>query len=159
MAMNAYLKIKDLKGTSKVVPDAIEIHSFSWGVSNASAAAQASGESRAGKPSFGDLHVSKNVDPTSPKLLENCCTNKAFEEAELGYMKQMDNQNLLYFKIILKQVYVSSLSVSGSEDNPSEQLSVAYEQIEFAYNPEKPDKKGLAGWIGAKYDIKANKKF
>ncbi len=156
---NAYLKIKGLEGTSKVVEKAIEISSFSWGVTNSSAGAQGSGETRSGKPVFSDLTVSKHVDPTSPKLVENCCNNKAFDEAELGYMKQMEDQNLLYFKIILKKVFVRSLHLSGGNENPTESLSVYYEEIEFAYNPEKPGGKGLAGWVGTKYDVKKNVKL
>lgn len=154
---NSFLTIKGLDGTSSVVPKAIEIHSFSWGVSNAGAAAKASGESRAGRPDFAELSIMKNVDPTSSKLMEKCLTCVPFTEAELGFMKQINETNQCYFHIVLKQVYITSMQVSGGSENPQESVSIAYEEIEFAYKPEKPDKKGLDGWVGTKYSVKQNK--
>lgn len=154
---NCYLMIKGVEGTSTVMKGAIEIHSFSWGASNASASAKASGESRAGRPDLSELHISKNVDPTSHELLKHCLVCKAFDSATLGFMKQMGDANLEYFQLVLTQVYISSLQLSSGGDNPQESVSIAYEEIEFKYNPEKPDKKGLAGWKMMKYSVKENK--
>lgn len=154
---NSYLMIKGLEGTSTVVPKAIEIHSFSWGAHNAAASAKASGESRAGRPDFSELSISKNVDPTSHELLKHCLVCKAFDEATLGFMKQINESNQEYFHIILKGVYISSLQVAGGHENPQESVSIAYEEIEFGYNPEKPDKKGLQGFKAMKYSVKENK--
>ncbi|WP_031500535.1 Hcp family type VI secretion system effector [Bryobacter aggregatus] len=154
---NSYLLIEGLEGTSSVVKKAIEIQSFSWGAHNSAASAKASGESRAGRPDFSELSIMKSVDPTSHELLKNCLICKAFTQATLGFMKQISDTNQEYFHIILKQVYVSSLQVSGGGENPSESVSLAYEELEFGYAPEKPDKKGLDGFKFMKYSVKENK--
>lgn len=154
---NCYLLIKGVVGTSTVKKDAIEISSFSWGAHNAAASAKASGESRAGRPDFSEMSIMKNVDPTSHTLLKHCLVCEAFTEATLGFMKQIGTANEEYFHIIMKGVYISSLQVSSGGENPSESVSIAYEELEFGYNPEKPDKKGLAGFIAMKYSIKENK--
>ena len=153
---NSYLLIEGLEGTSTVVPKAIEIHSFSWGAHNAAASAKASGESRAGRPDFAELHISKNVDPTSHELLKHCLVCKAFTKATLGFMKQIGESNQEYFHIILTEVYISSISVSGANENPQESISIAYAEMEFGYAPEKPDKKGLTGFKAMTYDVKKN---
>jgi type VI secretion system secreted protein Hcp len=149
--------IEGCKGTSTVKKDAIEIHSFSWGVSNASASAKASGESRAGRPDLSELHIQKNVDPTSHDLMKHCMICMAFPSATLGFMKQISDTNQEYFQLVLTQVYISSMQVSSGGDNPMESVSIAYEKIEFKYNPEKADKKGLEGWKFAKWNVKENK--
>jgi type VI secretion system secreted protein Hcp len=154
---NSYLLIEGVVGTSTVVEKAIEIYSFSWGCTNAGASAKASGESRAGRPDFSELNIMKNVDPTSVELLRHCVTCDAFPKATLGYMKQINDANQEYFHIILKQVYISSIQVSGGSENPSESVSISYEEIEFGYNPEKEDKKGLAGFKAMKYSVRQNK--
>lgn len=154
---NTYLLIEGLEGTSTVVAKAIEIHSFSWGAHNAAASAKASGESRAGRPDFSELSIMKNVDPTSHELLKHCLVCKAFDKATLGFMKQIGESNQEYFHIILKEVYISSLSVSGGNENPQESVSIAYAEVEFGYAPEKPDKKGLTGFKAMKYSVKENK--
>ncbi len=154
---NSYLIIEGLDGTSTVVPKAIEIHSFSWGAHNAAASAKASGESRAGRPDFSELSIMKNVDPTSHELLKHCLVCKSFPKATLGFMKQIGESNQEYFHIILTEVYISSISVSGSNENPQESISISYGEMEFGYAQEKPDKKGLDGWKAMKYNVKANK--
>ncbi len=153
---NTYLLIEGLDGTSTVVPKAIEIHSFSWGAHNAAASAKASGESRAGRPDFAELSIMKNVDPTSHELLKHCLVCKSFPKATLGFMKQIGESNQEYFHIILTEVYISSISVSGANENPQESISIAYAEMEFGYAPEKPDKKGLTGFKAMKYNVKTN---
>lgn len=154
---NCYLAIKGCDGTSTVKKGAIEILSFSWGVHNASASAKASGESRAGRPDFSELSIMKSVDPTSHELIKHCLVCLAFDEATLGFMKQIGKENQEYFHIILKGVYISSVQLSSGGENPTESISIAYEEMEFGYNPENATKSGLAGFKFMKYSIKENK--
>src|SRR5436190_19346482 len=127
MAQNSYLMIKGIEGTSTVKKGAVEITSFSWGAANSAASAKASGESRAGRPDFQELHIMKSVDPTSVELLKHCLVCEAFTEATLGFMKQLGKANEEYFHIIFTQVYISSLQISGGNENPTESVSLAYE--------------------------------
>ncbi len=155
--INATLLIKGLKGTSTILKDAIEILSFSWGAHNAAASAKASGETRAGRPDFSELSIIKSVDPTSHELLKNCLICQAFDEAELAFYKQISSTNQKYLYIKFEQVYVSSIQLSSGGENPTESVSLSYEKMEFAYAPEKPDKKSLDGFKMTKYSIKENK--
>ncbi len=155
--INAYLTIAGCNGTSTIQTNAIEIESFSWGIHNAAAAAKASGESRGGKPSFADLHISKYVDPTSQTIMLHCANGESFDNAELVVLKNLHGSNVPYLKFTLTTVYVSSYNVTPAGENPAESISLCYEQFEYQYAPEKPDKKGVQGFVKKKWDVAKNK--
>jgi type VI secretion system secreted protein Hcp len=154
---NVYLMIAGCPGTSTVKKDAIEISSFSWGVHNSGAATKASGETRSGRPDFQEMGITKKVDPTSPKLLKHCYTCDPFTTATLGFMKQLGASNVEYIQVILTKVYISSVNLMPGGNEPMESVQIAYEEVEFKYNPETPDKKGQAGWVMTKYSVRENK--
>jgi type VI secretion system secreted protein Hcp len=154
---NVYLLIEGCPGTSTIKKDAIEINSFSWGVSNSGASAKASGETRSGRPDFQPMQIAKKVDPTTPKLLKHCYTCDPFDKATLGFMKQLGAANVEYILIELKKVFIGDVHVSPGGNEPMESISLAYEEVEFIYKPEAPDKKSLAGQLTAKYSVVQNK--
>jgi len=158
---NAYLLIKGLPGTMKNKKEGIEITSFSFGVSSAQAGAQMSGETRAGRPHFQDFNVTKYVDPTSPTLFINGPNNQHFDEAVVGFMKQIGagSENEEYLRLTFTKVFITSYQIgAGGESNPTEQISFTFDKVKYEYNPEKSDGKGLQGFKAVTYDIKENKK-
>jgi type VI secretion system secreted protein Hcp len=153
MAVNAYMKIKDRPGPSQSKPEHIDILSFSWGASMASTygAGSSGSESRAGRADLANLTVMKVLDKTSPLLFDDCVTGNILEEIDLIYDKPMGDKQEDYFKIHLQDALITSIQLSGSQENPVESISFAYEKIKVSYNPESDEGK-LQGFIDKGFD-------
>src|SRR5687768_7087782 len=76
MALNAYLQLEGIPAEDGPAKDAIELLSFSWGVSNAGALSQQGsgrGGSKAELQSFNFVH---KVDKASPVLFKKDCSGE-----------------------------------------------------------------------------------
>jgi type VI secretion system secreted protein Hcp len=141
VAVNAYLYIDGLEGPSTSNPKHIDILSFSWGVSQTAVyGAGASGkEAKAGRADFSNLTIMKVLDKTSPLLHDHCATGNILKEVYILYSKPVGDKQQPYFRIYLKDALITSCQLSGSNENPSESVSFAYQGVEYAYAPEKDD--------------------
>lgn len=131
-----YLKIGDIKGesTEKGHKDWIDLYSFSWGVSNPSTIQSGSGA--AGRATFGDIVVVKEVDASTPKLIQAVATGQHYPDVELHLSKQTADGSTVYMAWELKNVRVTSYQVDGSgSDRPTEQVSLNFEEIKMIYTP------------------------
>jgi type VI secretion system secreted protein Hcp len=142
MAIEYHLKIGSIEGESTAAKhtNQIELLSWSWGASNPTNIA-GSGMS-AGKVSLSDLSITKQVDKSSPKLLELCVTGKHVDEATLYCSKQTGQKTPDDFLTIkLKEVYVSGFQAGGSsgEDVGTESVKFTYGSINYDYKLQKPD--------------------
>lgn len=153
MAVNAYLVIADRPGPSTSRTNAIDILSFSFGASMAHTIGVGSsgGESRAGRASLTDLSIMKVLDKTSPLLFDDCVTGNILTKVELFYDKPMGDQQEDYFKIELDNALITSIQLSGSNENPVESVSFAFNKVKVSYNPE--DKGALKGFIDKGFDL------
>lgn len=146
MAVDMFLKLSGIDGesTDKQHKGTIEVLSFSWGVSNATARAGTSKLST-GKTSVSDFAIMKYLDSASPRLFESCCSGEHHNEATLTLRKAGETQQEFY-KIKLSDVLISSVAPAGSAggDQPLEQVSFSFGQatIEAA----RLDPKGTAQW-------------
>jgi type VI secretion system secreted protein Hcp len=86
----------------------------------------------AGKPKFGDLHIVKTVDKSSPTLFKLCASGKHFGTVKLTVRKAGGGTSLT---ITMSDVLISSYQTGGSnnEDKPTESLSLNFTKIEFQY--------------------------
>ena len=148
-------------GTSKANPpdakhkDEIQVHSFSWGVTNTAGIA-AGGGGAAGKATFQDLTIVHHIDKASPALLRACATGKHLKDATITHRKAGKDQQE-YFIVKMSDVIVTGVSHGGSTDQPvPESVSLAFAKIDLEYKPQKADGSLDAG-VYFKYDIKANK--
>ena len=141
MAVNAYLIIDGVTGPSTSKTGAIDILSFSWGVSQTSTyGSGASGkEAKAGRADFANLSIMKVLDATSPLLTDHCATGNIFKEVHILYDKPVADKQDDYFRIWLKDALITSVQLSGSNENPTESVSFAFQAEEIAYRPEKDD--------------------
>lgn len=111
---------------------AIELMSFSWGVSNPVYVGQGSGMG-AGKASFSDLTVSKYVDNATAALGTACATGDHFPKVEL-YARRSGGKQNNYVVYTMTEVFISSVSMSGSGgDVAMESVSLAYATIQVDY--------------------------
>jgi type VI secretion system secreted protein Hcp len=162
MAVDAFLKIEGIDGESTDLQhkDAIEISSFSFGVSNPTTISSATGGAGAGKAQFQDFHFTSSMTKASPKLMLSCATGTHIKKAELFCRKAGGNERapVEFLKITLTDVLVSSYQTGGSNDIiPTDQFSLNYAKIEFDYTPQKSDG-SLDSAVTASWDLKANKK-
>jgi type VI secretion system secreted protein Hcp len=160
MAVNAYLVIDGRPGPSTSRPGAIDVLSFSFGATQTSVmgAGASGGETRAGRADISNLSIMKVLDKTSPLLWDDVTTGNILPKATLFYDKPMGEGQADYFKIEMEEVLITSLQQSGSQENPTESMSLAFSRAKFCYNPE--DAKGnLAGWVEKGYNLQTLKPF
>jgi type VI secretion system secreted protein Hcp len=156
-----FLKIPEIPGGSqeKGHEDEIEISSWSWGLSKPGGAGSGSGGA-AGKPTFEDLSLQKQVDKASPGLAKACATGEHFREAELAAERGAGRKLLDLIVIKLSDVTITGFqeSVEDVGSLPSDSFSIRFAKIDFSYTPQKAD--GSADspvrWT---WDLKTNKSF
>jgi type VI secretion system secreted protein Hcp len=141
MAVNAYLYIDGVEGPSTSKAKCIDILSFSWGVSQTSVyGAGASGkEAKAGRADFANLTIMKVLDKTSALLADHCASGDILKEVYILYDKPVGDEQQDYFRIYCKDALITSVQLSGSNENPTESVSFAFQGVEVAYRPEKDD--------------------
>ena len=158
-ATDYFLKIEGVDGESTDAKHKgqIEIDSFSWGVSNSGSMA-AGGGGGAGKASFSDLHFTKTVDKSSPKLMEAVATGEHLRSVDLVVRKAGGDQ-LEYYKVTLQDVVISGYSTTGSSgEAPSESISLNFSKIVFEYTPQNADGTAAAP-LKTGYDLALAKKI
>ena len=141
MAVNAYLFIDGVEGPSTSKTGHIDVLSFSWGVTQQSTyGTGASGkEAKAGRANFSDLTIMKVLDKTSPLLCDHCASGDILKKVYIVYDKPVGTEQQDYFRIYLKDALISSVQLSGSNENPTESVSFAFQAVEVAYKAEKDD--------------------
>lgn len=157
MAVDLFLKLEGVTGESKDEKhaDEIELMSFSFGESNPSSIG-GSGGLGGGQVSMSDFNVMKSMDKSSPEIFKRCANGSHFPTAIITYRKAGGEQ-LEYLKYKFEKVFITSYTVSGSgADVPTESISMAFEKLEYAYSPQKPEG-DLDAEITTSYDIKTRK--
>lgn len=159
MAVNAYLVIDGVPGPSTSRQNAIDILSFSFGASNTSTIGPgASGqESRAGRADVSNITVMKFLDKTSPQLFSECVQGNYLKKVDIIYDKPMGDKQEDYFKLSMEDALITSIQLSGSNENPTESVSFAFSKIKVSYNPEKDGM--LSGFIDRGFDVLKLKKY
>ena len=141
MAVDMFLKLDNVEGESTDSKHAGEITvlSWRWGLQQPVALVVGSGAG-GGKFKVNDLRVTKHVDKASPRLMLACCNGKHFEEALLTVRKAGETP-VEYLKITMKEVFVSSISIDGTDeqDRPTETIGFSFGEFRNQYTPQKPD--------------------
>lgn len=155
-AVDYFLKIDGIQGESqdKTHKSEIQLHSFSWGETNAGTFS-AGGGGGAGKVSMQDFHFVMNVNKASPKLFLACANGEHIKSAILTARKAGKEQQE-YMKVTFSDLLVSSFQTSGASDAgnlPMDQISFNFAKVEIEYKEQKADGT-LGGAIKAFYDLK-----
>lgn len=154
MAVNAYLFVDGITGPSTSKTGFIDILSFSWGVSQTSTyGAGASGkEAKAGRADFSNLSIMKVLDATTPLLCDHCASGNILDKVYIVYDKPVGDLQADYFRIYLTDALITSVQLSGSNENPTEAVSFAFQKVEIAYKAENDDG-SLAAAVPKGYDL------
>jgi type VI secretion system secreted protein Hcp len=157
MAADVFLRIDDIKGESQDAKhgDWIEVHSWSWGISQAGTSHSGTGAG-AGKVSVQDLTFVKHVDKASPNLIKLCCSGKHFKKAELK-LRKAGGDALEYLKIELSDGLITGVSYAGGQGDERllENVSLNFASFKLEYTPQ--TKTGVGGGtIPAQWNIAKN---
>lgn len=135
-----FLTIDGIKGesTDSKHAGAIDIRSFSFGVTN-SGSAQVGGGAGAGKASFSSFKVNKLYDSSSPALFEGTATGEHFKSATFAFRRTGENP-AEFLTIKLSEVIISGYQQGGTKEPPLlEAVSLDASKIEIEYKPQKAD--------------------
>ena len=159
MAVNAYLVIDGRPGPSTSRQDAIDILSFGFGSTQNSVIGSGSsgGAARAGRADVSNVTIMKILDKTSPLLFDDCVTGNVLTSVDVIYDKPLGDQQEDFFKIHMDNALITSIQLSGSQENPTESVSFAFEKIKVSYNTEEQGK--LQGFIDKGFDVLKLKPF
>ncbi len=133
-AQGGYIKIGDIKGESVEAKhrDWIIIQSFSQGVSRQTSGATGAGRARS-SATMQEFIVTKNIDMSSPKLMEAAVKGQIIPEVTLDLTASNRNS---FYTVKMTNVLISSFSNSGacsSQCEVTEQVTFNFEKITWTY--------------------------
>ncbi len=133
----------------------IEWDTFSLGISKTGGSGVGS-KRNAGTAICHDVHITKNVDKSSPKLFVLAAQGTRNKKVEIHQVESAEGRKT-YLVIELTDVMVSSYSTSGTcQSRPSESLSLNFTTIKVSYKPVDAAGK-LGGAVEAKFDTDTGK--
>src|SRR5690606_34763236 len=133
MAVDAFLKLGDIKGEAQAEghEEEIEVLSWSWGMTQLGTTHRGTGGG-AGKVEVNDLSIVHYLDAASPNLVRACCTGKHIPEAILTLRKAGETP-LDYLIIKLEDVIVTSVVPGGMSGTDEIQESFTLNFRKFTY--------------------------
>jgi type VI secretion system secreted protein Hcp len=158
--INAYLTIKGVDGPSTSKKNAIDIIAYSFGAEQTSTyqSGSSGNEAKAGRANIHNLSITKVLDVTSPLLFDHCVTGDILPEVTLAYDKPVKDAQEDYYQIIMTDALITSIGQSGSQDNPSESVTFAFQKVKLGYAAEKDDG-SLNGMVFKGFDTTTLKPF
>lgn len=152
-----FLQLDGINGESQDenFQNAIEVQSFSWGVSNSGSAQYQKG-SGVGKSTVQDLHVTKRIDSSSPSLVQACVTGDHIASGTLSIRKAGGSNALVYLTYALTNILVSSVSTGSGGADVQESVTLNFQQFKETYTPQS-EQGGSDASVDFGYDIAANK--
>ena len=158
-AVDYFLKVDDVKGESMDYnhKGEIDIMSWSWGVSQPSAARREAG---AGKVQSREVNFTTFANKASTAFFQACATGKHFKQAILTGRKAGKAQQD-YYKVIFTDVVVSSYQTGGSTQSnalPMDQFTFTFGKVELWYAAQNPNG-SLEPFMKAGFDVTANRAF
>jgi type VI secretion system secreted protein Hcp len=160
MAVDMFIKIKDIKGEAKDAkhPDEIDVLAWSWGLSQ-TGTTHYGGGGGSGKANVQDLSFTKRCDKSTSALMYHCVSGKHIQEA-VFVARKAGEKPVEYLKLKLFDILVTSVSTggSGNEDYQTENVTLNFAKFNLEYYEQKPDGTagGVSGQVG--WDIKKNEK-
>lgn len=134
--MAIFFKPEGVTGSSVIEGHAgeIEVLSFSFGVSIPVSVNPSNKQRVQGLPDFQDVTITKRTDVATPPLMVKCASGTAIKTGKIAFQREVDGKKLDYIVIDLTDIYVSSISIGGSDyDVPVETVTLSFSKIEVVY--------------------------
>lgn len=143
-----FLKLKSaVQGTvnDKQAQGQIEIESFSLGAQ--SNIGSASGGGGAGKVTVQSFTITKQLDQSSPQLLQDEVEHRAIPTADLTFEHKLHGSEQPYLKFEFSNVIVSSVTDGQSSGGaPTEQVTFAFQKLEETFIGQNGKGSASVGW-------------
>jgi type VI secretion system secreted protein Hcp len=160
MSFDTFVNIDGIEGESTDSKHSgwIEALNYSAGASQtvsttASSAGGAAGERTDIKP----FTFTKQVDSSSPKLFQACAAGTHFDKIIIALHRAGGTEKIKFLEYELSNCILCDVSINGgSEDLPSESISINFGKIIITYSKQRRDGGGLAGNISAGWDLQKN---
>ena len=139
-----FLKIDGVPGESAagLAKDAIQVKEFSWGTENTSAFT--SGGAPAGKATFKEFTIKKNVDSTSPVLLQKLGLGAPLPAIELAVRHAAATPQPFYMRYCMQPAIVVSQEHAASGDDGSIEETIVFK---FAAGSQTFGRQNVSGQI------------
>jgi type VI secretion system secreted protein Hcp len=156
MAVDYFLKLDGIDGESADSnhKNEIQIMSFSWGASQVSSVA-GTGGSGAGKASLSDISVVTHFDKATPKFFKSIGAGTHIATGTITANKA-GGAGKPFLKVDFKELFVTSLQISGATEIPTVSVAFSYNEIKIDYSVQN-DQGNLASTGAVTYNIKENK--
>jgi type VI secretion system secreted protein Hcp len=151
--MAGYIKIGDIEGesTDKNHAGWINVLTVSQSLSRPMQSGISGSTRQRASVTCGDVIITKEMDASTPKLIQACCDGVNFPKVEIDVCTSTGaGARVPYYKWVLENVLISSYDVSGQGDDGGqfyETVSMNYEKIAWTY-----DKMGKDGKSKGKID-------
>jgi type VI secretion system secreted protein Hcp len=155
-----FLKIDGIKGESQDSKhkDEIDISSYGWEMTQ-TGTSKTGGGAGAGKVAVHDIEFNKQIDVSTPKLMEACATGTHVKSALFTARKAGKDQQE-FFTITLTDLLISSVQHSqplGSDALlPTECITLNFAKYEVSYKQQQADGT-LGGAVKHGFSLKENK--
>jgi type VI secretion system secreted protein Hcp len=118
---------------------AIEVLSWSWGVSATQGPPGGGGGGGAGRPEFDELQVVTTISAASPELVESCATGRHHRKAVLIGLKSGEVE-AEFLRYELGDVTITNVEHGDNDDDlPVEELAFAYGAFTITFTAETAD--------------------
>ena len=149
MALDMFINMGDkIKGESRDKVQGpkgdIDVLAWSWGMSQ-SGTTHTGGGGGAGKASFQDISFTKYIDSASTALMFALSRGTHIPTVKLLVRKAGEGQ-IKYLLITMEEVLITSISTGGSggEDRLTENVTLNFAKVAFAYTPQSATGTGAA---------------
>jgi type VI secretion system secreted protein Hcp len=134
--MPIYLNLDQIQGdvTTQGFEGQIELASFSHGLSLPLSTTDGRLDAT-GRPSVGEINVTKATDRASVRLIEAALMAKVLGKAQITFTRTERDIFVAYLVVALTNARIFSVATSSGGDRPMEQLSLVCEQISWTYEP------------------------
>jgi type VI secretion system secreted protein Hcp len=157
MAVDMFIVIKEIKGESADAgfPGAIDVTSWTWGVSQTGSAQSGTGAGT-GRAVVNDFVFTKYVDLASPVLVGASTVGTHYKSATF-IARKAGATPLVYLKMNFYNVIIARVDHGGSstDDRPTEQVHLNFGQFDFNYTPQ-TGTGGAGATVTAAYNMIAN---
>ena len=156
MAVDYFWKLDGIQGESVDSNHKNEIHimSFSWGASQVTTVA-GTGGSGAGKADLADFSIMKYLDKASAPLFKALVSGTHIKTGSLAAVKAGAGGKP-FLKVDFKELFVTSIQHSATNEIPTESVSFSYNEIKVEYSQQ--NDQGIVTTTGAvTYNVKENK--
>ena len=113
--------------------ESVAATSVQWGVSRAVSSSFTSSGRETSTPNFSELVFTKMFDSSSNDLALAAAKGKSMDEVTITFRKDTGDDQMDYLVYTLKDVLISSYSMSSGGETPMESLSLNYTKLKGLY--------------------------